>query len=199
MLLTIELGPEYKRTLSSLQAAAVGLPDALRRGMALGVKSCAQHVGSEYLSGQYLKRRTGNLARAVDGWMIADDEAVIGVRDDAAVGAYKWMLGSDSKTIRPTRGKYLTIPVGEALTGAGVLKAKYANGLRAIEGGFFVRSKEQLLFGYKVGKRGRFRPLFVLVKEVTIHGSGALYDGVEENLNLVTDAINAEIKGAIGN
>lgn len=194
MNVTFELGSDYKRTLDSLHRDAERLRSAVRKGMAVGVKQVAQHVSSRFLTGQYLKRRTGNLARAVDGWMINNDEGVVGVQADAAVGAYKWLLGDESKTIRPRRGKYLAIPIGEALTAAGVLKSQYANGLRQITDGFFVRSNNQLLFGYKVGHRGRFRPLFVLKQEVTIHGSGALADGVSESVGKVADAVNAELR-----
>jgi len=65
---------------------------------------------------------------------------------------------------------------------------------RQVEDGFFLKSKRgQLLFGRKNGKRGKFRPLFVLVTSVFVQGSGALYDGVMASLDDIADAIETEI------
>jgi len=70
-------------------------------------------------------------------------------------------------TIRPTRGRYLAIPLGAARSGAagGVSK-----GPRDFAGGFFFRSRAgNLLFGVRTGGRvGRLIPLFVLKESVRI-------------------------------
>ena len=99
----------------------------------------AGKVAEDYLSGQSLKRRTGRLAGAVDGWLAAPLDGVVGVRPNSAVSKYAWLLGDEEKTITPKKGKFLTIPIGEALTGAGTLKAKYSGGLRSITDGFFLK------------------------------------------------------------
>jgi len=190
MMIQLEMGPDFYKVVQELGSMGQAVVDACSAGLAKGVKSVAGKVVSGYLSGQSLKRRTGQLARAVDGWMDGPLEGVVGVRDDAAVGAYKWLLGDESKTITPRRGKFLAIPIGENLTGAGV--ARFSSP-RQVLGGFFVRSKGKLLFGYKKGKKGKFRALFVLVKSVFIKGSNALYEGVAGNIDGIRDSIETEI------
>ena len=63
----------------------------------------------------------------------------------------------------------------------------------------FVRTKQgRLLFGYKRGKRGKFRPLFVLVRSVFVQGSGALHDGVFDSVDDITEQMESEIARKTG-
>lgn len=172
--------------------------EAADKGLDTGVKLAASTVVTQYLTGQALKRRGGDLARAVQGWLAGPLHGVVGVQEASAVDRYKWLLGDEQMTILPKKGKFLTIPIGEALTGTGRLKAEYSGGLRSIEGGFFLRSKGNLLFGYKRGKKGKFRALFVLVKSVFVQGSGALYDGVIDSLDDITGEMQSEIDKVTG-
>ena len=194
MIFALELGPQYKKAVSDLADAGGALRAAVTAGLAEGVQLSAAHVVENYLSGQYLKRRTGALAKSVQGWTEGDTHGVVGVVPGSGVEKYKYLLGDETVVIRPKKAKYLAIPIGEARTSTGAVKGEYAQGPRSVEGGFFIRSKSgQLLFGYKVGQRGKFRPLYVLKKKVTIFGTGALTDGVEESLPKITDAINRQI------
>jgi len=95
----------------------------------------------------------------------------------------------------PKKGKFLTIPIGENLTGTGITRFSSP---RQVEDGFFVKSKGRLFFGRKQGKRGKFRPLFVLVKSVFVQGSGALYDGVMDSLDDMSGAIEDQIAKKVG-
>lgn len=195
MILHLEMGPGYQQAIAELGAMGQSIIDACAAGLKTGGKIAAGNVVENYLSGQSLKRRTGNLARAVDSWPVTDTEVVVGVRPDAAVGRYSWLLGDESKTIVPKNSRFLAIPVGEALTAAGV--PRYSSP-RDVPDGFFIRSKGKLLFGYKKGERGRFRLLFVLVKSVFIQGTGALYDGVVESADDMAMAIETEIAKRTG-
>ena len=195
MIIQLEMGPNFERVANELSSMGKAVVEACSTGLKKGVKIAAGKVSAEYLSGQYLKRRTGQLARAIDGWMAGELEGVVGVRDDAAVARYKWLLGDEEKTITPTRGKFLAIPIGENLTGAGV--ARFSSP-RQVPGGFFVRTRGKLLFGYKRGKKGKFRALFVLVKSVFVQGTGALYDGVMDSLDDIGGAMEQEIARKTG-
>lgn len=196
MKLVMEMGPGYGHAVRRLGRMGQAIIDACAEGLEIGAKIAAGHVVSEHLSGQDLKRRTGDLARAVDGWMEGDTEAVIGVRENSAVDRYAWILGDEQKTITPKNSKFLAIPIGEGLTSAGAARFKSP---REVEGGFFIRSKKgQLLFGYKKGKRGKFRPLFVLVKSVLVQGTGSLYDGVMESMDDMGQAIERAIDRRLG-
>lgn len=67
-------------------------------------------------------------------------------------------------TIRPTRSKYLTIPLPAAMTPSGVLRRP----ARQWQNTFFFRSKAgNLILARSLGK-GALEPLFVLKREVTL-------------------------------
>jgi len=190
MLITIQLGPEYNRVRDSLLALGRDIEKAASDGMATGGKIAVGKTARDYLSGQALKQRSRSLARELDSWMPGPLHLVVGVPDGSTVDRYKWLLGDEQMTIRPKTGRFLAIPIGENLTGAGV--PKYSSP-RQVEDGFFVESKGQLLFGRRNGKRGKFRPLFVLVTSVFVQGTGALYDGVMESLDDIGKAIEDSI------
>jgi hypothetical protein len=195
MNIQLEMGPNFPRVVKELGSMGRAVLQACSEGLKKGVKLAAGKVASNYLSGQALKRRTGRLAAAVDGWMEDDFEGVVGVRENSMVSKYAWLLGDEQKTIVPKRAKFLAIPIGEGLTPAGV--ARFSSP-RQVPGGFFVKNKGRLLFGYKRGTRGKFRPLFVLVKSVFVQGSGALFDGVMDSLDDITDSMQAEIDRKTG-
>ena len=190
MLVRLEMGADFPNTVAELSSMGRAVVEACSVGLKKGVKLAASRVTEDYLSGRALKRRSGQLARSVDGWLDAPLEGVVGVRQGAAVEKYKWLLGDEQKTIVPKRSKFLAVPIGEGLTGAGV--ARYGSP-REVQGGFFVKTGGRLLFGYKRGKRGKFRALFTMVKSVLVQGSGALYDGVMDNLDDITGSMESEI------
>jgi len=192
MMIRIEMGPGFDAVVADLSATGRRIVAAASRGLTKGAAIAAGNVVKNYLAGQALKMRTGQLAKYVGSWSPSALEAVVGVADKTPVDKYKWLLGDESKTIRPKSAKFLAIPIGENLTNAGVARFESP---RDVEGGFFVRTKGRLLFGYKKGKtsRAKFRPLFTLVKSVFVQGSGALYDGVSESVDEVTASMQAEI------
>jgi len=190
MMIQLELGPEFQKTLAELGALGSAVSAACGRGLGKAVKFAANNVVENYLSGQALKTRTGLLRKSVDGWPVDDTEAIVGVRPNAATGKYAWLLGDEQMTIVPRNAKFLAIPIGENLTGAGV--ARFSSP-RQVPDGFFVSTKGRLLFGYKRGKKGKFRALFTLVKSVFVQGSGALIDGVLESQDEMTDILQEEI------
>jgi len=193
MMIQLEMGPGYRQVVEYLGLMGRAVTTACSAGLKQGVKIAAGKVVSEYLSGQSLKRRSGNLARAIDGWMEGELEGVVGVKDDAGVAAYKWLLTDEQKTITPKKGKFLAIPIGENLTGSGV--PRYSSPRQVPDGFFLPTKKGGLLFGYKKGKKGKFRALFVLVKSVFVQGSGALYDGVMDSEDDIANSIQKEIDG----
>ncbi len=190
MKLLIQMGPTFDQVQADLGAAGGRIIAGASEGLSEGVEIAASNVIENHLSGQDLKRRTGNLARAVGSWMEGALEGVVGVRPNSAVDKYKWLLGPDEKTITPKTGKFLAIPIGEGLTPSGVPRYKSP---REVADGFFVKTRGRLLFGYKKGKRGKFRPLFTLVKSVLVQGTDALYDGVTESVDDITAAMQLRI------
>ena len=199
MQVIIEIGPDFPQTVAELGAMGSAVLSACNEGLAEGAQYAATNVVENFLTGQYLKTRSGQLRTAVQGWLDKPLDAIVGVRPHSKVDRYKWLLGEESiPPITPKKGQFLTIPIGEALTGAGTLKAEYSGGLRNIVGGFFVRTGGKLLFGFKHGKKGKFRPLFVLVKSVFVQPTGALIDGVLDSEDKIVGLIESKISDAIG-
>ena len=197
MQVQLQMGSEFQRTIAELSEAGNAILAAVTRGLFKGAKSTASNIVADRLSGQDLKRRSSNLAREVDGWMAGDTEAIIGIQEGSVVDKYKWLLGDEDKTITPKNAKFLCIPIAENLTGAGV--ARYSSP-REVPEGFLVQSKGKLLFGYRKGKtsRAKFRPLFTLVKSVFVQGTGALAEGVLDNVDNMTSEIESEIAKSTG-
>ncbi|MHC4622226.1 MAG: hypothetical protein ACYTEQ_31210, partial [Planctomycetota bacterium] len=146
MMIRLEMGPNFRRAVDELSSMGRMVLEACSEGLAKGVELGAGRVVSDYLSGQALKRRTGQLARSVEGWMEGDFEGVVGVKSPSTVSKYAWLLGDEEKTIVPKQAKFLAIPIGEGLTPSGVPRFSSP---RQVADGFFVSTKGRLLFGRK--------------------------------------------------
>jgi len=193
MRLSIEMGKDFGRTVAQLSAMGQDIIEGCSAGLAKGVKVAAANVVRNHLSGQSLKTRSGHLKRAVDGWIEAPLDGVVGVHENSAVDRYKYLLGDESVTIKPKKGKFLAIPIGEGLTPSGV--PRYSSP-RDVQDGFFFKSRSgQLMFGHRKGKtnRARIRPLFVFKKQVTVKGSGALLAGVLDSADEIAEVMTDEI------
>lgn len=118
------------------------------------------------LTGPVLRRRSGNLVRAV-GFVVFEQgrDTVfgrLGVLQEGPAQAYAG-IHMRGGVIRPKRGHYLAIPLPAAQTPAGVTRFSP----REVVGGFFIRSKNgNLLLVQKVA--GGIRPLFVMKTQVTL-------------------------------
>ena len=191
MKLVMEMGSGYQKTVADLGSMGQAIVDACSVGLREGVKHAAAKTRKDHLSGQDLQPRTGFLRNAVDGWMAGQLDGVVGVRENSAVDKYKWLLGTERKTIKPKKAKFLAIPIGEGLTSSGV--ARYSSPRERPDGFFFTSKSGGLFFGIKRGKRGKVRPLFIFKKEVTITGSGALLAGVSDSLDDISETMTEEI------
>lgn len=192
MKISLEMDSASLKTIAELSAAGTNIALACSAGIAKGVKLAAGRVINEHLTGQDLQTRSGSLKRAVDGWMEQPLDGVVGVRDKSAVDIYKWILGTEQKTITPKNASFLCIPIGAGLTAAGV--ARFSSP-RDVPGGFFFKGKSGgLFFGKKFGKTDRsIKPLFILKKSVVVTGSGALLAGVLDSVDDIAQSITDEI------
>lgn len=191
MMIQIKTDNQTQETIRRLGAMGQAIGEAIARGLVEAGLVAAGNVVANELSGQALKMKTGSLSKAMTSWPISRDVVMIGIPDQSGVDHYKYLLGDETVTIRAKKAKYLTIPIGESLTRDA--KTARQKSPRDYPEGFFVRSNNQLLFGYKNGQKGKFRPLFVLKKSVTVKGTGALKRGVENSMDMMTEEISSEI------
>lgn len=184
---------DFEKTAKSLNRDAAKVTESASKGLAGSLKMLVGNASQNHLSGQDLNTRTGNLKRAVDGWMQDKLTGVVGVAPGSAVESYKWMLGGETKTIKPKTSRFLAIPIADGLTPSGV--ARFASP-REVDDGFFFESNGQLLFGRRSGKteRSKMQLLFVFKKSVTVEGSDALAKGVTEKVDEVTQNITDAIE-----
>ena len=119
-------------------------------------------VRKEYLSGPYpteVERRPGHFQAT---WRRGNAQNIYEVKTDGL--RFEGTLGSKAVmarilavggTIRPVRGKYLTIPTGFAKTPTGQLKQEYSRGARNIRNTFFIRRGSHLTLWQATGRRRR--------------------------------------------
>jgi hypothetical protein len=199
MQVIIELGPDFPQTVAELGAMGSAVLSACNEGLAEGAQYAATNVVQNFLTGQYLRARSGQLRTAVQGWLDKPLDAIVGVRPNSKVEKYKWLLGEESiGPIFPKRAKALTIPIGEALTSAGVARFASVKDAEVSLGVKIFRPKGKNVLGYIRGKKGKFRPLFVLVKSVFVQPTGALIDGVLDSEDKIVGLIESKISDAIG-
>ena len=103
MMVQLSMGSGFQQTLAQLSRMGADVITACDEGLEEGGRITTTHIVENYLSGQAMKRRTGNLARAVDAWLKQSGVLTIGVAEDAAVNDYAWLLTDQEKTIRPKK------------------------------------------------------------------------------------------------
>jgi hypothetical protein len=139
------------------------------------------HIKEDLMSGPRPERlgvRTGALRSSVKSLPVTEKPGLIegGVGFGTAYARAHVGPKGQITTIRPVTAKYLTIPLPDAVTRAGVLRGSARSGMWGET--FFARSKKGnlILFGKRIamkGKhtgeaRGNIVPLFLLVKQVKI-------------------------------
>ncbi len=172
---------------------------AISRGLTIGLQATAGVVKRRVANNSLLKTRSGNLARSIKAYK--DNRGAlfgyIGVGDDNAVASYAWLLGQrETKTITAKPGGLLAIPVGNALTEAGVPRYSSPNDLRGQGYRWFTNPKtNKILFGKNVG--GHLDILFVGKESVEITSTGILPEVVEARIPKISRSIKKEIMKTI--
>lgn len=158
------------------RAIGEGAVFAMRRSVIV----LADYIAEKKLSGQKLDVRTGNLRRSFQ----ENKARKVQQRGEAITGT----VGTNIEyariheyggTIKPKSKQWLTIPIGEALTPAGVPRGT----AREFKNTFFAwsRNGNLILFGKSpVGGSKKIVPLFVLKKMVRIPRKAYMKPSLEE-------------------
>lgn len=140
------------------------------------------------ISGPILKVRTGFLRHSISSQLFGDNDSIGAIIGSGARYTKRVIYADILETggvIKPKKGKYLAIPIGEARTKSGVGRGSprdFAN--------TFIRKN---IIYQKYGKKS-IRPLFILKKSVTIPAFRWMGQTVEQMDNVlennVLEAIN---------
>jgi hypothetical protein len=146
------------------------------------------------LTGRMLKVRSGRLRSAVrksvgiNGTVFALHVGVAGIK----YGAIHEKEGYT--VVRPTRRKYLTIPVGPAKTPAGNVRFTASDLALANTRVIKSRKPDTLLMQVQKGKKGVWVTVFILKKQVIIYGRPYIRPAVKQEMpKLLHDLGNAII------
>jgi hypothetical protein len=188
-----------REVIAGVARIPVNMRDQLAEAMRRGVLRVHHAVVAEELRGGTLNARTANLARAVFWRVEVSPEAVIGrVGVDLAKAVYGRIQALGGRIV-PKRGKYLTIPVGQALTGNGVarfsarelLANPKAFGFR----GAFVNPRQTAILGVLADRS--LEPLFALKTEVTLPPRNYMRRGLERVRDQVIEDVRLAVKTAL--
>lgn len=152
----------------------------------------------EHLSGPTgptsLSVRTGALRRSLTQTVTAQgDGAALDVSVGSFTAAYA-RIHEYGGIIRPIRSKYLAIPIGKALTRAGVARFSPRNFPGELH---FIRSRKgnKLLVQFiGKGKRRRMEPMFVLKESVTIPARMNFRRTFQQNASRCLEEVRLAVK-----
>lgn len=159
---------------------------------------------SRLLATSRLHVRTGRLRQSVRA-VVEGEGATLLVRLRAGAGKADLnyaRIQEEGGVIRPKRGKFLTIPLGAAMTRAGVTRGEFLKigGLRTVPGLFVVHTPGHspvLCRSKGKGKNAKVIALFLLVKSSKIIGQHYLSDGADAAIALLPDALQGSVERAV--
>jgi hypothetical protein len=197
MNVTITLGPGYKRAKAMFDRAPKVLEDGLHNGLANALGIIADESSASVMHGRDgIQTRSGMLARSIHSYMDETNKLMgyVGPGGTNNVSRYSWLLGNQTKTIKPVKGKFLAIPIADNLTRAGV--ARYKSPLQ-IPDGFFFRSKTGGLFFGQENNKGKMKVFFVLKRSVKIEGKDVMMKAYKSHKKRIIDAVKNAVMAAI--
>lgn len=151
-----------------------GIAPASHRALVLLGGQTTRLLREGYLSGGLLNARTGRLRNSIAADVTQDGAGVTLTVSAGASGQLRYAkIHETGGTITPKRGKFLAIPVGPALTGAGV--ARYVSP-RDVPDLVFISTRNGAagVLVKKQGRKGneRLQVWFRLVRRVKIKPKG---------------------------
>jgi len=151
----------------------------------------------ENVTNRILKVRSGRLRGSIGSKVYSSAEGLTGkVGSGVGVGervSYANILESGG-IIKPKKGKYLTIPLPEALTKAGVPKRPSA---RAWDNTFIYKSKGNNLIIAQRKKGGGVLPLYILKKRVKVPAKRYMSKTVQAYGNLAFRSFFSELSKGV--
>ncbi len=147
--------------------------------------------------GEERKVRSGSLLRGVASTRAERRNGIVEARAGYGDGPSKRyaMITEFGGTITPKRAQLLTIPVGEALTASGV--PRFSSPLQVPGDTMWIFPKGKNPLFVRLDENDEMEVLFVGVKSVTIHGTGAAASATEVALGQAQAIIDVETAAAL--
>ena len=141
-----------------------------------------------------LRRRTGNLTRAVTYRLEGSEssaELVVRAGVDLSRAVYG-RIQNFGGIIKPVNGKFLTIPVGVNKTGNGVMRVSAREFIRnpgsiGFTGSFVNRAKTAIM---GVRENGKIEPVFALKTSVKIRKTGFVTNALAQDEDYILDQVS---------
>lgn len=184
----------------SVESVRAAVSTAFQRG----ATKVGGFIAKRFLSGQVLRRRTGNLARSVEGiYEVSDGLPRLRVGVFKAPARNYARIQEFGGTITPKKAKSLAVPVGAgAVTPAGVSKyaspRQYPGELQYIPinrgnvAGILVDSKEK-----SRAQEGRMKATYLLLRRVKVKARPFLRPGVMAYLPELTEEVSRAVRKAV--
>jgi len=196
----IQLDEQSKRVIERHARRPARLLELLTQAHAQALAETESYVKANKLSGQDLRVRSGSLRQAITHKADGPLSGWVGVTRGPASAYARVQLGSGRTTITPKKANHLWIPVADNLTRSGRarISPREAMEMRGPRGGrllsIFMSKRGNLVAVLRDGhvpgvRRGGGKLLFVLKKSVTIEGTDALAEGVEEMRPRILDLL----------
>ena len=177
------------------------LTTALQKRLEQGLTEAENHLKINYLSGAAgsgsggnvpVGLRSGTLRQSVTSKRDEPLSGFVGVTRGPATQYAPVILGDRDVTIRPKNAKHLWIPVESNRSRRGGAKVTPREAMGR-EGFFLKRSSGGGMVGLQENSEGQVRLMFVLKKEVTIHGTDALRLGVRDKQQRIRELLTGAI------
>jgi hypothetical protein len=184
--------------IATLDNAPKGIGRQLRAALVKVGLGLVGHMKSNELSGQSLKVRTGTGRRSVTYRVYEEGSDIVVVAGPDLRKAPYMRAQDKGATIVPKRSRYLTVPVGEALTAKGVARFSARDLINSPAAfgyvGTFVHNR--VIFGKK--KDGSIYPLFALKDSVKLKAVGYMANTLNEKRawaeRVLSDAVGDGLK-----
>lgn len=195
MQIEVQLTDRGRDAVRRIRRRPAKLAAAVEAGMRRAVKVAAGVVVRESLSGQNVKRRTGALARSIDGRIDGSGLATTGYVGVTSGPAAKYAKMLETGGTITMKGKRLAIPVGPALTPTG--RQRFPGGPRSVPDLVLITPNGKPPMLAKVQPDGTIEVYFVLKTSVKIPATEWLSRGMQAAARPVTETLQRSIDAAL--
>jgi len=200
----INVTPRSRRLVDRMQTVRRRLVPAIDKALGQITQELATAVRRErfepYRPGLdardgYLRMRSRMLRNALTAGRHATMRHWVGVPARTPAGRYAYLLGEQTKTIRPVSAQNLWIPIGDNLRADGTARYTPRQAME-LPGVFIHRTRSDHAVVLR-RVNGNLRRLFVLKKQVEVSGRRVILDAAEQRADRMRQVLSDHLRGAL--